>query len=153
MLFWHRNKKFRECEVCNFSFNWQEGFFFLFFFPFIYLFIYFMQEHTNLFIFIQEKNIHSFYQSIQQATTCILTVPSHTKRLSFSFNIAQWLHAGLFSPATGAILLLLDRCHILLLKKNKNGLLVFDMLRPIMGEEPCWLCLQGILHIPGYDSC
>lgn len=123
-----------------------------FFFPFfILLFFFFLQEHTNLFIFIWKKNIHSFYQSIQWATTCILTVPSHTKCLSFSFNIAQWLHAGLFSPATAAIPLLLNCCHILLFRKEWTACVWY------VKSDNGWGTLLNLstrfLQIPGNESC
>lgn len=73
MFFWHRNKIFSECELCNFSINLQEG-------------IFFTSKKIQIYLSsCGEKNIQSVYQSIWQATPHTLTVLSHTKSFWASF--------------------------------------------------------------------
>lgn len=88
MFFWHRNKKFSERELCNFSINWQEGIFL----P--------ARKYRSIYLHIRKK-IYSL--SISQPNKLHPTIWQYCytpSLLGFISNVAHWLHAGALAVLT-----------------------------------------------------
>lgn len=104
MFFWHRNKKFSECELCNFSINWQGG---------IFLTCKKIQIYLSSY---GEKNIACPSINLTSYTphsdSTVARQVFWTSFLTLLTDFTQELR--LCSPATAAIPLLLDCSHILL---------------------------------------